>query len=78
MGLGSHSRLEPIKKVANMLKAHPENFLTYSPLPVISAVAEMLNSTILTINNRACGYSNMYHFNIDIYFLLWRFKSERC
>jgi transposase len=64
----SHSRLEPVKKVANMLKEHLENVLTYCRHRVTNAVAEGLNSKIMAIKRRACGYRNKEHFKIAIYF----------
>jgi transposase len=63
-----HSRLEPIRKVAAMLKTHLKNILTYCRHRVTNAVAEGLNSKIMAIKRRACGYRNKEHFKIAIYF----------
>jgi transposase len=64
----SHARLEPVRKVAAMIKKHLENVLTYCRHRVTNAVAEGLNSKIMTIKRRACGYRNKEHFKTAIYF----------
>jgi transposase len=64
----TRSRLEPVKKVANMIKEHIQNVLTYCRRRVTNAVAEGLNSKIMAIKRRACGYRNKEHFKTAIYF----------
>ena len=64
----THSRLEPVREVAHLLKRHLHNILTYCKLRVTNAVAEGLNSKITAIKRRACGYRNKDHFKIAIYF----------
>jgi len=64
----THSRLAPVRAVAHMLKRHLHNILTYCKLRVTNAVAEGLNSKIMAIKRRACGYRNKDHFKIAIYF----------
>jgi transposase len=64
----SRSRLEPVKKVANMLQEHIDNIITYCRHRVTNAVAEGLNSKIMAIKRRACGYRNKEHFKTAIYF----------
>jgi transposase len=64
----SRSRLEPVKKVAHMLQEHIDNILTYCRHRVTNAVAEGLNSKIMAIKRRACGYRNKEHFKTAIYF----------
>jgi len=64
----AHSRLEPIRKVAVMIQTHLNNILTYCRHRVTNAVAEGLNSKIMAIKRRACGYRNNEHFKTAIYF----------
>ena len=64
----THSRLEAIRKVAQMLRSHLENILTYCRHRITNAVAEGLNSKIMSIKRRACGYRNKEHFKTAIYF----------
>lgn len=64
----AHSRLEPIRKVAVMIQTHLNNILTYCRHRVTNAVAEGLNSKIMAIKRRACGYRNKEHFKTAIYF----------
>lgn len=45
-GWAMRSRLEPMKKVARMLKAHLENILTYLTHRITNAVTEGLNPKI--------------------------------
>jgi len=64
----SHSRLEPVKKVARMLHNHLQNVLTYCTHQITNSVAEGLNSKIMAIKRRACGYRNKENFKTVIYF----------
>jgi transposase len=64
----THSHLEPVAKVARMLDAHLKNILTYCRHQVTNAVAEGLNSKIMSIKRRAGGYRNPEHFKTAIYF----------
>lgn len=67
-GWARRSRLAPIKKVAAMLARHLENVLTYCTHRITNAVAEGLNSKIMTIKRKACGYRNRENFKTAIYF----------
>lgn len=62
------SRLEPIKKVARMLKAHLENILTYLKHRITNAVTEGINAKIQWIKQTARGFSNRENFRIAILF----------
>ena len=64
----THSRLEPMIKVAQLIERHLSNVLTYFTHRVSNAVAEGLNSKIATVQKRACGYRNPDHFKIAVYF----------
>lgn len=64
----THSRLTTVYKVANMIKGHIKNVLTYCKHRITNAVAEGLNSKIQTIKQRACGFRNPNNFKTAIYF----------
>ncbi|MBX6421760.1 MAG: ISL3 family transposase [Nevskia sp.] len=64
----THSRLEPIRQVAHMLKRRLDNIVTYCRLRITNAVAEGINSKLMAIKRRACGYRNPEHFKIAAYF----------
>lgn len=62
------STLEPMKKVADMIQRHKENILTFVRHRVTNGVAEGLNSKVMSVKRKACGYRNKEHFKIAIYF----------
>jgi transposase len=64
------SRLEPIKKVARMIKRHLEGILTAVVLGVTNARAEGLNAKIQWIKATARGFRNSDRFRDAIYFHL--------
>lgn len=64
----THSRLEPVVKVAKMVHRHLDNVLTYFKHRVTNAASEGLNSKIQTVKQMACGFRNAEHFKIAIYF----------
>ena len=74
----THARLEPVREVAHLLKRHLHNILTYCKLRVTNAVAEGLNSKIMAIKRRACGYRNKEHFKIAIYFFCGKLDLYPC
>lgn len=67
-GWASRCGLAPIKKVARMVGSHLHNVLTYCKHPITNGVAEGLNSKIMAIKRRACGYRNKENFKTAIYF----------
>lgn len=64
----NRSRLEPVKAVARMLQRRQSNVLSYCTHEITNAVAEGLNSKIMAIKRRACGYRNKENFKTAIYF----------
>ena len=64
----THSRLEPVKKVAEMVKRHIDGVLNYFLHPVTNAASEGLNSTIQLLKQRARGYRNFGNFRVAILF----------
>lgn len=64
------SRLEPIKKVARMLKAHLEGILNAIVARVTNARLEGLNTRIQWLKRSARGFRNRERFRTAIYFHL--------
>lgn len=67
-GWARRSALAPVKKAALTLKRHLPNILTYCRHPITNGVAEGLNSKIMTIKRKACGYRNPLNFKTAVYF----------
>ncbi len=68
LGWVNRSRLSPMKQVAQTLKRHLENILTYCQHPITNAVAEGINSKIMTIKRKAAGFRSFESFRNAIYF----------
>lgn len=64
------TRLEPVKKVARMLKSHWDNIVTYFRHRLCNAAAEGINSRIQQLIQKACGYRNRERFKRDVLFHL--------
>ena len=62
------SRLDPVKKVARMLKSHLAGVLRFAKHPITNGVAEGLNSKIMSIKRKAGGFRNPKNFTTAIYF----------
>ena len=62
------SRLHPVKKVAQMLKRHLPNILTYFTHRITNAALEGLNNRIAGLVKKAYGYRNRERFKTDILF----------
>jgi transposase len=54
--MAAHSRLEPIKKVVKMIRAHRDGILAYFRHRITNGVVEALNNTAKAISHRARGY----------------------
>lgn len=64
----TRSKLEPVREVASMLRRRLDQVLNYCKHEITNAVAEGLNSKIMAIKRRACGYRNKENFKTAIYF----------
>ena len=62
------SHLEPMKKVAAMLKRHWTNIRTYFSHRITNAGSESMNAKIQAVKRRACGFRNRERFRNAIYF----------
>ena len=67
-GWASRSRLQPMIKVAKMLKRHFENIITYLRHPITNAVTEGLNSKIQAIKANARGFRSFQNYRTRILF----------
>jgi transposase len=67
-GWVSRSRLKPVIEVAQMLKRHLDNLLTYLRHHITNAVTEGLNSKIQSIKAAARGFRNFKNYRTRILF----------
>jgi len=67
-GWATRSRLEPMKKVARMMKRRFENIITYLRHPITNAGSESINSKLQWVKYTARGYRNKRNFITAIYF----------
>lgn len=64
----TRSQLEPVKKVAAMLKRHLPNVLTYFKHRITNAGSEAINSVVQMLKKRAFGYRNFQNFRTVVLF----------
>ena len=69
-GWAIRSRLEPIKKVARMIKRHWDGVIDAVLSKVTNARSEATNAKIQWIKRLGCGYRNRERFRNAIYFHL--------
>jgi transposase len=69
-GWAIRSRLEPIKRVARMIRKHWAGVINAVTSHVTNARSEAMNSKIQWIKRKACGYRNRERFRNAIYFHL--------
>ena len=67
-GWSVRSRLEPMIKVAGMLKRRFENIITYLQHPITNAASESINAKIQWVKYTARGFRNKRNFVNAIYF----------
>ena len=63
----THSRLEPMKDFAKLLKNHIEDILNYFDYKYTNVILEGMNSIIQNIKRRARGFKNDDYFSTMIY-----------
>jgi transposase len=66
--LTARSRLEPMKKVAGLLKRRFENITTYLTHPITNATSESINAKIQWVKYTARGFRDKQNFINAIYF----------
>jgi len=69
-------RLEPVKKVARMLKTHMDGLLNYFDHRISNAAAEGLNSKIQTVKSNARGYRSFEGFRTSILFYCGKLEMQ--
>ena len=67
-GWAMRSQLDPVKEVARMIKRNLANILTYCEHRITNAVAEGINSKVMSIKRQSSGFSNIENFKTVIYF----------
>ena len=67
-GWVSRSRLQPVIEVAQMLRRHLDNLLTYLKHHITNAVTEGLNSKIQSLKAAARGFRNFENYRTRILF----------
>jgi len=68
IGWAMRSRLEPMKKVARMVRDHLDGILNAIIHKVTNAGSEAINSKIQWIKRQACGFRNRSRFRTAIFF----------
>lgn len=63
----SHSRLEPFKKLARMLRTHLDGVLAWTGIRVTNGALEGMNNKVKVISHRAFGYRQSWTFIANIY-----------
>lgn len=63
-----HTKLKPMKKVVRTIKERLDNVVSYCTHRITNAVAEGMNSKIMSIKRRVGGYRNPENFKTAIYF----------
>lgn len=67
-GWAIRSRLEPVKKLAGLVKSHLEGILNYFTHRITNAGTEAINGVIQMLNKRSFGYRNFDNFRAAILF----------
>ena len=64
----SRCRLEPMKRVARMVRENLWGILNAIKLDLTNATSESINAKIQRVKDRACGFRNRERFRNAIYF----------
>lgn len=67
-GWAMRSRLEPMKRVARMIRSHWTNIKTYFEHRITNAGAEAMNAKIQAVKSMSRGFRNRERFRNAIYF----------
>jgi transposase len=65
----THSRLEPIKKVAKTIKKHWDGIVKWYESKINNGILEGLNSIIQAAKSKARGYKTFKNYKIIVYLL---------
>ena len=72
------SRLQPVKRVARMLKRRLKHILSWFRHPISNATAEGFNSRIQSIKSNARGFRNFANYRTRILFFCGKLKLKPC
>ena len=75
-GWAARSRLQPVIKVAKMIRRHLENILTSLRHPITNAVTEGLNSKIQAIKSNARGFRSFQNYRTRILFFCGKLSLQ--
>ena len=75
-GWAMRSQLEPVKEVARMIKRNLANILTYCEHGKTNAVAEGINSKVMSIKRQSSEFANIENFKRSIYFYCGNLSLE--
>ena len=67
-GWARRSKLEPVKRVAKMIKDHFENIITYLKHRITNATTEGFNGVIQTIKANARGFRSFENYRVAVLF----------
>ena len=67
-GWARRSKLEPVKRVAKMIKGHFENIITYLKHRITNAITEGFNGVIQSIKANARGFRSFENYRVAILF----------
>jgi hypothetical protein len=63
-----HTKLKPMKTVAKSIKERLRNVVSYCTHKITNAVAEGMNSKVMSIKRRVGGFRNRQNFKTAIFF----------
>jgi len=63
----AHSRLDPIKRFARMVKTHIEGILAWTTLRISNGTSEGINNKVKLVSHRAFGFRTATYFMTAIY-----------
>ncbi len=63
-----HTKLKPMKAVARSIKERLQNVVSFCTHKITNAVAEGMNSKIMSIKRRVGGFRNRQNFKTAIFF----------
>jgi transposase len=66
----THSRVEPMRDFAWMIKRHKEQILNYFKVPITNASVEGMNRKAKVVSQRAYGYRTVGTFQLALYHVL--------
>ena len=71
-----HTKLEPMKTVARTIKERLPNVVSYCTHRITNAVAEGMNSKIMSIKRQSSGFRNRENFKTAVYFYCGNLKTD--